>query len=101
MKWLPQRPADHALERNEAATKETKAEGRTSVFIDESGLSQLPHRAPRGQAPTPVSSLPLEEHVADGGSDAVEFLRRVLRTIHPGPAIGVCIISSDAFPARF
>ena len=65
--WSPQRPVGRARERNEAAIrswqrktwpgikKKAHNEGRTLVFIDESGLSQKPHRcrswAPRGQTP--------------------------------------------------
>lgn len=65
--WTPQRPASRALERNEAAIQRWKRErwptqkknaeskGQTIVFVDESGLSQRPHRvrtwAPRGQTP--------------------------------------------------
>ena len=67
LNWSPQRPAGRALERNEQAIgdwkrktwpaikKKAQKEGRTIVFIDESGLSQRPHRcrtwAPRGQTP--------------------------------------------------
>ena len=59
--------ASRALERNEAAIQRWKRErwparkknaacqGQTIVFVDESGLSQRPHRvrtwAPRGQTP--------------------------------------------------
>ena len=67
LNWSPQRPAGRAVERNEEAIdhwkrktwpgikKKAAKEGRTIVFIDESGLSQRPHRcrtwAPRGQTP--------------------------------------------------
>jgi hypothetical protein len=61
--WSCQRPAAWALERNEAKIHQwkqkrwpelkAKNEGRTIVFIDESGLSERSHRcrtwAPRGQ----------------------------------------------------
>ena len=65
--WSPQRPEGRARERNEeqiqqleekrvaGAKKKARQEGRILVFIDESGLSQRPHRcrtwAPRGQTP--------------------------------------------------
>src|SRR5947209_8123323 len=65
--WSPQRPTGRARERNEeeirtwkrkkwpAIKKKARREGRTIVFVDESGLSQRPHRcrtwAPRGQTP--------------------------------------------------
>src|SRR6516164_11433839 len=65
--WSPQRPAGRARERNEEQIlnwkkkvwpelkKKARREGRILVFIDESGLSQRPHRcrtwAPRGQTP--------------------------------------------------
>ena len=65
--WSCQRPAGRALERDEekirqwrrdtlaGVKKKAKNEGRTIVFIDESGLSERPHRcrtwAPRGQTP--------------------------------------------------
>ena len=65
--WSPQRPVGKARERNEERIrtwkrktwtrikKKAQNEGRTLVFIDESGLSQKPHRcrtwAPRGQTP--------------------------------------------------
>jgi transposase len=70
--WSCQRPVGRALERNEnkirwwkqkrwpeiknpRLKKKAKREGRTIVFIDESGLSERPHRcrtwAPRGQTP--------------------------------------------------
>jgi hypothetical protein len=66
LNWSVQKPAGRALERDEAGIqrwkserwpgiKKTQTEGRTIVFIDESGLSQRPHRcrtwAPRGQTP--------------------------------------------------
>ena len=67
MKWSPQKPIRKARERNEAKVKqwkeqkwpqiarEAKAEGRTLVFVDESGLSQKPARkstwAPETQTP--------------------------------------------------
>jgi hypothetical protein len=66
LNWSPQRPKGRALERNEEAIlewkrrtwpalKKAQKEGRTIVLIDESGLSQRPHRcrtwAPRGQTP--------------------------------------------------
>jgi transposase len=64
--WSGQQPVGRALERNETAStsgstsagrrlKKAQKEGRTIVFIDESGPSQRPHRrrtwAPRGQTP--------------------------------------------------
>ncbi len=65
--WTPQRPASRALERNETAIrrwkrvrwpelkKNAQGRGQTIVFVDESGLSERPHRvrtwAPRGQTP--------------------------------------------------
>ncbi|MDE0163779.1 MAG: winged helix-turn-helix domain-containing protein [Bryobacterales bacterium] len=64
--WSPQRPVGKARERHEEAIrtwkrktwpglKKTRTEGHTIVFIDESGLSQKPHRcrswAPRGKTP--------------------------------------------------
>ena len=65
--WSCQRPTGRALERDEqkirmletetmaGVKKKPKNEGRTIIFIDESGLSQRPHRcrtwAPRGQTP--------------------------------------------------
>jgi transposase len=65
--WSCQRPAGRALERDEKAIqrwkkerwpelkKKAKNQGRIIVFIDESGLSERPHRcrtwAPRGQTP--------------------------------------------------
>ena len=65
--WSCQRPAGRALERDEKAIaaleegalagikKKAKKQGRIIVFIDESGLSERPHRcrtwAPRGQTP--------------------------------------------------
>ena len=65
--WSPQRPEGRARERNEEqilnwkkkvwpdTKKKARREGRILVFIDESGLSQRPHRcrtwAPRGQTP--------------------------------------------------
>jgi transposase len=65
--WSCQRPTGRALEREEdkirrwkrerwpELKKKAKTEGRTVVFIDESGLSERPHRcptwAPRGQTP--------------------------------------------------
>ena len=64
--WSPQRPVGQARERNEEAIrtwkrktwpglKKARTEGRTIVFIDESGWNQKPHRcrswAPRGQTP--------------------------------------------------
>jgi transposase len=65
--WTPQRPVGRALERNEVAIERWKRErwptpkknaeirGQTIVFVDESGLSERPHRcrtwAPRGQTP--------------------------------------------------
>ena len=64
--WSPQRPTGRARERNEKqlanwkkkvwpGIKKALKEGRTLVFVDESGLSQRPHRvrtlAPRGQTP--------------------------------------------------
>jgi transposase len=65
--WTPQRPASRALERNETAIrhwkrvrwpelkKNARIRGQTMVFVDESGLSERPHRvrtwAPRGQTP--------------------------------------------------
>jgi transposase len=67
LNWSVQRPVGRALERDEDAIREWKSkrwpaikkkacqEGRTIVFIDESGLSQRPHRcrtwAPRGETP--------------------------------------------------
>ena len=66
LNWSPQRPVGRASERNEEAIshwkrktwpeiKKSSKEGRTIVFLDESGLSQRPHRcrtwAPRGQTP--------------------------------------------------
>ena len=63
--WSPQRPVGRAIERDEKAIaewkrtkwpvikKKARKEHRTIVFIDESGLTQKPHRcrswAPRGQ----------------------------------------------------
>ena len=70
--WSCQRPAGRALERDEdkirqwkqkrwPALKKAKNEGRTIVFIDESGLSERPHRcrtwAPRGQTPVRNTTL--------------------------------------------
>jgi len=65
--WSCQRPTGRALERDEEKIrlwkqkrwpeikKKARKEGRTIVFIDESGLSERPHRcrtwAPRGQTP--------------------------------------------------
>jgi len=65
--WSCQRPTGRALERDEEKIrrwkqkrwpelkKKAKNEGRTIVFIDDSGLSERPHRcrtwAPRGQTP--------------------------------------------------
>ena len=65
--WSCQLPTGRALERDEenfrrwkqkrwpAIKKKAKNEGRTIVFIHESGLSERPHRcrtwAPRGQTP--------------------------------------------------
>ena len=67
MKWSPQKPIRKARERNEEKiqqwkeqkwpqiAREAKAEGRTVVFVDESGLSQKPARkstwAPETQTP--------------------------------------------------
>jgi DDE superfamily endonuclease/winged helix-turn-helix protein len=67
LNWSVQQPIGRALERNEGVIdqwkhrrwpeikKKAQKEGRTIVFIDESGLSQRPHRrrtwAPRGQTP--------------------------------------------------
>jgi len=66
LNWSAQRHAGRALERDEGPSsggrmnagqilKKAQTEGRTIVFIDESGLSQRPHRcrtwAPRGQTP--------------------------------------------------
>src|SRR2546425_3385765 len=58
--------------------KKAKNEGRTIVFIDESGLSQRPHRcrtcaATRTDAGAAIS-LQLEDAVGDGGRDLVELL---------------------------
>jgi hypothetical protein len=51
------------------AIKKTRRDGRTIIFIDESGLSQRPHRcrarAPRGE--TPVLHVNSEETVDGGG----------------------------------
>ncbi len=67
MRWSPQKPARRARERKENKIREWKEkkwpeisaratrEGRTIVFVDESGLSQRPARkrtwAPEGQTP--------------------------------------------------
>lgn len=67
MRWSPQKPARRARERNEETIRRWKEqtwpeisaraarEGRTIVFVDESGLSQRPARkrtwAPEGQTP--------------------------------------------------
>jgi len=67
MKWSPQKPARKARERKEEKirqwkeekwpqiARQAKAEGRTIVFVDESGLSQKPARkstwAPETQTP--------------------------------------------------
>jgi hypothetical protein len=66
MGWSCQRPTTRAIQRDEAAVQQWKRktwprlkknlnEGRIIVFLDESGLSQEPHRvrtwAPRGQTP--------------------------------------------------
>ena len=61
LNWSPQRPVGQARERNEEAIRSGSArpgrplKKRTIVFIDESGLSQKPHRcrtwAPRGETP--------------------------------------------------
>jgi hypothetical protein len=55
LNWSVQRPRGRALERDEEASangsssagpplKKARQQGRTIVFIDESGLSQRPHR---------------------------------------------------------
>ena len=67
LRWSPQRPVGKARERNEEAIRDWKCkrwpaikkkarkQDRTIVFIDESGLSQKPHRcrtwSPRGETP--------------------------------------------------
>jgi transposase len=67
IRWSCQRPQGRARERNEQAIadwkrrqwpaikKKAQKEGRTIVFIDESGIRQRPHRvrtwAPRGETP--------------------------------------------------
>ena len=90
------------------AKKKARRERRILVFIDESGLSQRPHRcrtwAPRGQ--TPILHVPLtHDHLSaisaitlDGrlflqvredsydGEAVVDFLRVVLRQIPVSPA---------------
>ena len=72
--WSCQRPAGRALERDEdkirqwkqerwpEIKKKPKNEGRTIVFIDESGLSERPHRC-RTWAPTRTdagAAIPLQ-----------------------------------------
>ena len=72
LNWSCQRPTGRARERDEQAIQQWKKvrwpqlkkkalrEGRTVLFIDESGLSERPHRvrtwAPRGQTPVLVGS---------------------------------------------
>ena len=58
--------------------KKPKKRGRAIVFIDESGLSQRPHRcrtwAPTGPNPGAAISLQLENVVRDGRCNVVELL---------------------------
>ena len=58
--------------------KKAKNEGRTIVFIDESGLSQRPHRcrtwAPRGQTPVLQYNFNWKTLVGHGRPDLLEFL---------------------------
>jgi transposase len=86
--WSCQRPIGRALEREEEKIrawkqkrwpeiKKVQNERRTIVFIDESGLSERPHRcrtwASKGTNTGPTISLQLEDAVGDGGRDVVEF----------------------------
>src|SRR2546426_4440563 len=113
--WSCQRPVGRALERDEEKIrqwkqqrwpeiKKTQKERRTIVFIDESGLSQRPHRcrtwgATGTDAGTAIS-LQLEDAIGDGRSawwnfyfrlfpgairspQIVEFLSHLLRHV-PG-----------------
>ncbi|MBV9482871.1 MAG: winged helix-turn-helix domain-containing protein, partial [Acidobacteria bacterium] len=80
LNWSCQRPSGRALERDEQRIarwkkvewpriKKALAERRTIVFVDESGLSERPHRvrtwAPRGQTPvyTLLSNFPANPEV--------------------------------------
>ena len=95
----PQRPVGKARERNEEAIrswqrqtwrrikKKAQNEGRTLVFIDESGLSEKPHRcrtwAPRGQTPVLQFNFNWEKLSVSAGLTLRNFYFR----LYPG-AIG-------------
>ena len=94
--WSPQRPVGKARERNEEAIhtwkhqtwrRIKKTEGRTLVFIDESGLSEKPHRcrtwAPRGQTPVLQFNFNWEKLSVSAGLTLRNFYFR----LYPG-AIG-------------
>jgi len=86
--WSCQRPTGRALERNEEAIrhwkkvtwrtlKKSQKEQRTIVFLDESGLSQRPHRCRRGRGGATTGaavSLQLENAFGHRRHHAVEFL---------------------------
>jgi hypothetical protein len=80
--------------------KKAQKEGRTIVFIDESGLRQRPHRcrtwAPRGQTPL----LQLENVVGDGWSHVAELLLPLVSGHDPQPAGGGVSGTSVAPPYR-
>ena len=95
----PQRPVGKARERNEEAIrswqrktwrrikKKAQNEGRTLVFIDESGLSEKPHRcrtwAARGQTPVLQFNFNWEKLSVSAGLTLGNFYFR----LYPG-AIG-------------
>ena len=126
--WSPQRPVGKARERNEEAIrgwqrktwppikKKPAKEERTIVFIDESGLSQKPHRcrtwAPRGETPvlefnfnwdklSVLAGLTLRNFYfrlypgAIGELEVIDFLKALVRHID-----GPLLIVWDRLPAH-
>ena len=100
--WSCQRPVGRALERDEAKIrrwnkkrwpeikKKPEKKGRTIVFIDESGLSERPHRcrtwAPKGRTPVLQYHFNWKTLVGDGRRDLVELLFPVVSGSDPQPA---------------
>jgi transposase len=96
MGWSPQKPAKRARERNEAAItrwkreqwprilEQSQKEGRTIVFVDESGLSMKPSRkrswAPQAQTPVLQFCFNWKKLSAIGGMS----FRQIYFRLHEG-----------------
>src|SRR5688500_18319601 len=80
---------EKGLSQAEDFKKKARAEGRTIVFIDDSGLTQKPHRvrtwSPKGQTPLLLHHFNWKNLGAIAGLTWVNFYFRLFS--RPGPAL--------------